>query len=427
MMKTWDENGGKKKRSMDLVGAGMGTQMTMTKEALEALEKAQVIFGAKRILSASLSFSVPKVPAYLPAEILDYLNKNRDVVRAAVLFSGDTGFFSGAGKVYASCKAEFQVTIYPGISTAAYFAAKLGIPWEDFHLCSLHGREYNLVGALLRYSKVFVLFADGAQLRDRVAELEYYGLSQVQAAVGTDLGMHENTRHEHVIPFSPLSRYRDFHADGLHVAVFYNPQAGLLPVTYGLSDSLFFKDKVPMTKEEVRCVSLSKLGLREDSIVYDIGAGCGSVGIECARIAWKGRIYAFEKDENAILCLKRNARKFQAANLTIQKGEASELLRTSGLPVPTHAFIGGTGGRMQEILDLLLDKNPYIQIVANAVTLESLRQLMEYANARKLNAQYVQIAAARANPMGNYHLMQAQNPVMVVTLRQHYKELQNHE
>ena len=404
----------KQDRYLNLIGSGMGVQLTMTKEALLALEKAEVIFGAKRMLEDMASLDIPCIPAYQPDQILEYLSQHPKIIHAAVLFSGDTGFFSGAFKVLEQCREDFTVKIYPGLSTVSYFAAKLGLSWEGFHLCSLHGREYNLVGALLRYPNVFVLFENARQLREQVAELEYYGLSKVQMAVGSNLGMQGESFREKIHDFAPIGCYGDFKEEGLHVAILRSYMETPLSISYGIPDECFYKEQVPMTKEEVRCISISKLQLQEDSILFDIGAGCGSVGIECARLAWKGQVHAFEKKEAAISCLKINRQKFQAANLTIHEGEASVLLLTKPLPVPTHAFLGGTGGKLFDILDTLLEMNPRIQLVANIVTLESLQQWLEYGGKKGLSVQYTQIFASRAREAKGYHLMQAQNPVMVL-------------
>ena len=128
-----------------------------------------------------------------------------------------------------------------------------------------------------------------------------------------------------------------------------------LPAVHGICDEEFLRGKAPMTKEEVRTVSLSKLRLQEDSVCYDVGAGTGSVSVEMALRAWKGQVYAIEKKEDALALLKENKRKFAADNLEIVPGTAPEAMVE--LPAPTHAFIGGSSGNMNEIIRLLLDKN----------------------------------------------------------------------
>lgn len=130
-----------------------------------------------------------------------------------------------------------------------------------------------------------------------------------------------------------------------------------------------------MTKEEVRCVSLSKLRLQEDSICYDVGAGTGSVSVEMALRADQGQVFAVEKKDDAVALLYENKQRFAADNLEIIKGEAPEALKE--LPVPTHAFIGGSSGNLKEIVALLLEKNRDVRIVINCITLETISEALE--------------------------------------------------
>ena len=129
-----------------------------------------------------------------------------------------------------------------------------------------------------------------------------------------------------------------------------------------------------MTKEEVRSVSLSKLRLRRDSVVYDVGAGTGSISIECALAADQGRVYAIEWKEDAWKLVAENRKKFGAANLEIVPGRAPEVLKE--LPAPTHAFIGGSSGSLKAILRTLLRKNPQVRVVVNCITLETVQEVL---------------------------------------------------
>ena len=106
-----------------------------------------------------------------------------------------------------------------------------------------------------------------------------------------------------------------------------------------------------MTKEEVRSISVSKMQLRRDSIVYDIGAGTGSVSIEMARMIPEGSVYAIERKEEAVALIRENQKKFQVPNVQIVHGKAPETMQ--GLEVPTHAFLGGTGKRKLKNADHL--------------------------------------------------------------------------
>ena len=190
-----------------------------------------------------------------------------------------------------------------------------------------------------------------------------------------------------------------------------------LPVTAGLPDEAFSRaESVPMTKSEIRAVCLSKLALREDSVVWDVGAGTGSVTVEAAMAARRGRVYAVERKDAAFDILRENLRRFHTDNVTPVSGTAPDAC--TDLPAPTHAFLGGTTGHMKEIIALLLEKNPRVRIVATAVTLESVAELTECVKAFPFReTEAVSLTAARSRKAGAYHLMTGQNPVYIFTMQ----------
>lgn len=180
-----------------------------------------------------------------------------------------------------------------------------------------------------------------------------------------------------------------------------------------MRDEWFIRGKVPMTKSEVRAVSISKLELHPDSILYDIGAGTGSVAVEAAGFLPKGQVYAVEKKPEAVALIITNKEKFGADQINVIEGSAPDVLL--GLPCPTHAFIGGSTGTMGEIIDILTEKNPRIRIVINIIALETLSQAMEALKIRGIDAEIVSMQTARAKKAGAYHLMEGQNPVYIIS------------
>lgn len=182
----------------------------------------------------------------------------------------------------------------------------------------------------------------------------------------------------------------------------------------GIPDEEFIRGKVPMTKEEIRILSVVKLQLDNDSVVYDIGAGTGSVAVEMAGQCPKGMVYAIEKNPEAVSLIGKNKDKFGVCNMEIIEGTAPRCL--SDLPKPTHVFIGGSSGNLLEIIRIVREKNFDARFVVNAVTLETLAQLQkipevfpEYAD-----MEVVQVGISKSRAVGNYHLMCAENPVYVV-------------
>ena len=180
-----------------------------------------------------------------------------------------------------------------------------------------------------------------------------------------------------------------------------------------MRDEWFIRGEIPMTKSEVRAVSVSKLELCRDNIVYDIGAGTGSVSVEAALKVPKGHVYAFEQKEEGCALIRANAEKAGLTNLTVVPGKAPESL--AGYPAPDRVFLGGSSGNMEEILDLVTKLNPAVQLVINVIALESLNQAMAWFQKKGWEPEVVCMQVSRAAKRGPYHMMQAQNPIYVLT------------
>lgn len=239
-------------------------------------------------------------------------------------------------------------------------------------------------------------------------ELSEYGLGDVRLHVGCRLSYED----ERILSGSPGELLKEEPGD-LTAVLIENPRAKTV-VTHGIADEAFLRAKTPMTKSEIRSVSLSKLQLTRDSIVYDVGAGTGSVSVEAALQSPAGRVYAVEKKPEAAELIRQNSRRFGTANLEVIEGTAPQAL--DDLPAPTHAFIGGSSGNLREILQLLLKKNPRVRVVINAITLETVTEALECL--RRLSVQQEDIAVVsvgKAKKAGELHMMMGQNPVYVIS------------
>ncbi len=171
-----------------------------------------------------------------------------------------------------------------------------------------------------------------------------------------------------------------------------------------------------MTKSEVRSLSVAKLCLPKDAVVYDVGAGTGSVSVELALQAEDGCVYAIERKEEACRLIEANMRHFGTPNVKVVHGLAPEAM--ADLPAPTHAFIGGSAGNLKEIMECLLEKNPQIRMVINTVTLETIGEVTECLKTLPVTEEEIlSVSIAKAKELGPYHLMTGQNPVYIVTCR----------
>ena len=402
-----------KKRTISCIGIGMGTLDTLTHEAAETIRNADILFGAKRILESVehmpdlLRDDQERVEEYRSAQIAEYLSTRPNLTRIVILMSGDVGFYSGARLLQDAFPNE-KIDYYCGISSVVYFASKVPTAWQDAKLLSAHGRSLNLLNCVQRYPKIIMIVSGVEDVRAICRELMEAEMTHVRVTVGTNLSYPEET-----VTSGTPEDFLQAETTGLHIMLLENPQANHIIVP-GMSDETFVRGKVPMTKEEIRILSVAKLQLTEDSIVYDVGAGTGSVSMECARLCTNGTVYAVERNPEGIALIRENSKKLRLSNVTAIEGLAPEALMD--LPAPTHAFIGGSAGNMGEILDVLRAKNPSVRIVINTIALESISEVMQLLKERGYDADIVQISAAKSRVLGRYHMMTGLNPVYIITI-----------
>ncbi|MCC2254463.1 precorrin-6y C5,15-methyltransferase (decarboxylating) subunit CbiE [Ruminococcus sp. CLA-AA-H200] len=398
-----------------LVGTGMGTEETMTGQAAAAICGADCLIGAGRMLETVRKMESvegrPVFAEYRSREILSYIRSHPEYEKIAVLFSGDTGFYSGAKELAELLQKEMPecgVQMVPGIASVIYLAARLGTSWEDAALVSLHGKEEYFIQTVSRNRKTFLLLGGRDTGKRVLARLKEYGMDEVVLHVGTRLSYPDERIHS-----GRAEEFGDTDLDGLSVVLAENPFPNLSACCH-MPDEEFIRGNVPMTKEEVRAVSIAALGLTENAVVYDIGAGTGSVSVEAARSGDGIRVYAVEKNPEAVSLICENRKKFCTDGICVVRGEAPEALE--GLEAPTHVFIGGSSGNLKVILQTILERSPEARIVINAISLETVREVIEAAEEGLLrDARITQITASRARRLGGYHLMTGQNPVYIIS------------
>lgn len=187
----------------------------------------------------------------------------------------------------------------------------------------------------------------------------------------------------------------------------------------GIVDEEFIRDKVPMTKEEIRILTMCKAKIRPDNIIWDIGAGTGSLSIEAALLAPQGEVYAIEKKDLAVDLLHQNIAKFKLEDkVKVIATEAPKGL--DELPNCDVVFIGGSGKHMFEILDIIDSKlNEGGRIIVNAVTIQTISEITTYMKKQKENYTYeaIQVQVNRLRQIGSYDMFNAQNPVYIVTCK----------
>lgn len=394
---------------VDLVGIGPGGAGGMTGEARQAIREADCLIGARRMLEAVRETGQTVCEAVAPEDILRCIRERQGTRRFAVVLSGDTGFFSGARRLLPLLK-DCETRVLPGLSSMQALCARLETSYEDVVPVSLHGRDGDIVPDVARHRRVFALVGGPEGAAELCRALTAAGLGQVRAAVGERLGYPEER-----LTAGTAAELAERTFDPLSAVLIENENAR--PFVPGLPDDAFQRgEAVPMTKREIRCCALSHLALTAEAVCWDVGAGTGSVSIEMALLARKGRVYAVEKNENALALLAENRKKFHVSNLEIVPGRAPEACRE--LPVPTHVFIGGSTGGLRDIVALVLEKNPNVRLVLTAVTLESVAEMERLIKEFDFtDADITCLNVSRARELGAYHLMTAQNPVYLFTLQ----------
>ena len=398
------------KLRVNIVGIGPGNPDLLTGEARQAIAASNILLGDKRMLSAFADSSktvYDTIKTSAIAEVAAKADPAKDVL--AVLVSGDVGFFSLA-KTISGKLLDCECVRYCGISSLVYFASKLQLSWDDAKIVSMHGRDQNLVAAVAQNKKVFSLTGGEHSPQALCKQLCEHGLGQVLVYVGENLSYPEEK-----ITQGTAEEISALSFPSLSVMMLLNDEANCFePTVHGLADDLFMRSKVPMTKQEVRSVSMSKLMPKATDVIYDIGAGTGSCSVELALIAKQGKVWAFERNPVAVELLGKNKELFGLTNLDVIAGEALENIKA--MPAPDCVFVGGSGGDLCEMLDVIYAKNSKCRIVINAITVETLAQVAAYYKEHPdYSLEIVNVFVARSKKLGSYNLMMAQNPVYVMT------------
>lgn len=391
-----------------IVGIGPGDPAQLTVAAREQIERSDILIGARRTLAPFLRPGLKTYELVLDYAAIAGVVADHPQQVISVLAAGDVGFYSVADQLQRLTGVAFR--LFPGISSLQYFCCCLGESWQDLAVVSLHGREGDVLGTVLHHARSFFLLGGAFDAAAICALLCRRGLGNLNVAIGERLSYPEQR-----ISRGTARELAEGSYDRLAVLLVYNHQ--LPPArawkTPGLPDDRFLRGDVPMTKEMVRAAAVCKLRLRPQHVVYDIGAGTGSVAVECALQADYGWVYAIERSPVACALIEQNAARFAVQNLQVVAGEAPAAL--AGLPAPDRVFVGGAGGQLPAILDAIWQRNPRCRIVINAILLESAAEAVQALQARGHQPEVVQLACSVARPVATGSLMLAQNPVYIIS------------
>ena len=404
-------------RELWVVGVGPGAADQLTPAASAVLARADCVVAAAR--HAGLAGAHPNIVLLkgIP-ETLDRVERELERGSVAVLVSGDPGIYSLLPVLKRRWPGR-NVRVVPGIGALQSLCAAAGEAWDDAAILSGHGRPLTAARFLtvVERRRLTVLFCGGDRTPRWACEAlagAVGGLgTRVEAVVGERLSYPD----ERVTRGAPADLAgRDF--DPLSLMLVRNA-APWTPPFGRPRDADFERGGVPMTREEVRSVVLDRLELGPESVLWDIGAGTGSVSVAAALACPDGEVCSVECDSAAVALLERNREKFRLHNMTIRPGRALAVLES--LPGPTHVFVGGSGGELSALLARLplLPCRGEVRVVVSAVTLRTLSEAVTALSGpgyRDLEA--VQVAVSASRPLGgSLLLMEARNPVTLLCAR----------
>lgn len=398
---------------ISIISTGLGNRDLLTAEGKKVIEKSEILIGAEKLLR---EFENNKETIVLKGNldyISDFIKDNYRKKSIAILVTGDAGLYSLAQSIKKRLDEDIPYEIIPGVGSLQYLCGKAGIGYENIKIVSLHGKK-GLILPQVSYNKtVFAITGGKIKAHDVIKELCDGGLGHVRICAGENMS-HEDER----ILKGTAKELEGYRFKDLTSLIIENEN--YINSYRPLFDNDFVRSKVPMTKEETRWVTVSKMNISPQDIVYDIGAGTGSVTMEMARKANEGMVYAIERNPEGVNLINENKIKLGAFNVKIIEGLAPQCL--SDLPMPDKVFIGGSCGNMREIIESVLEKNPIVKVVINTVTLESLNDSISTLKDLNFNMDIINMNVSRAHSIGGYSLMKANNPIYIISGEKNYEK-----
>ena len=416
-----------------LAGMGPGSSDLWTLGFMKAYKDADIVFGAKTVLdelagqdngvvldsstkeNKAHSKDVPLISEYDPEKILGYLEEHPDYRNPLVVYSGDISLCSGAKKGEKFfLEKGFQVKKLSGISSVALFANRLSLSLEETKVVSAHGRKCNVSG-FARENQHLIVLPSGIEDAKNIIDSLDAGCSitaGINLGFTSDMTLGSDSLGEKVFEVTDTKELLNY--KGKVLLYIHNPKAPDRKIIAGLRDSDITRGNVPMTKEDIRALSIRRLGLKKGAVLWDVGAGTGSISMEAALLDPTIDVYAVERKDEAVGLLEENKKKFGLGNVTIVKGLAPEALMD--LPKPDSVFVGGSGGNLQDIIAAARSANPKASIVINCVTLETMAETVGILDKKGItDAEIIQVNVSSYGKKGSYHLADAQNPVYIIS------------
>ena len=403
----------------------------LSAQALRHVQEADVVIGGQRTLALFAAQLRPQAQTHdlsaRLAQVPGWIEQARAAGHKTVVLATGDPLCHGIGKYLSDKLGRDTLAVLPNVSTLQLAAARLRLPWQDAAICSVHSKDagewtpgagpgHGLYALLqvLNHHHLIALFTSPENTPARVARMlqsegldAHWRMAVVERILQAD---------ERVVPDLSIAEAAQQDFADPNIVLLWRTAAHRPEVQFGLADECYLQrkpEKGLITKREVRAVSLARLQLRADSIVWDIGAGSGAVGLEAARLCPDGHVYAVEKNTEDAAIAGQNRARLCITNYSLTHAKAPQGLET--WPDPDAIFIGGSGGELQELVRLCLQRlKPDGWLVMNFVTLENQADALTALKACGAMWDVTQIQASRSQPILHMHRLAAENPVWVV-------------
>jgi precorrin-6B C5,15-methyltransferase / cobalt-precorrin-6B C5,C15-methyltransferase len=393
-----------------IVGLGMSPD-DLTPKALQIIDTAEVLAGGRRHLDYFASHQGEKI--VVGGDLTGAFSAIREAAasrQVAVLASGDP-YFYGLGRRLTEFLGPENVVVQPNITAVQSACSLLKISWDDATVVSLHGRAVaNLTEVLGRAGKIIV-YTTGADTPGEIARLlQRPGLPEYRMCVLENLG----GKDQKFAWMSPAEAARQTFSALNMVVLLGKPLESPANLHLGLPEAALAHEAGLLTKSEVRAVVLAKLQLLPGQVLWDVGAGCGSVGLEASLLLPGGRIIAVEEKPARAAQIMSNKSRFGVSSLEVISGAAPDCFE--GLPQPDRVFIGGGGSRLSRILATVLARlRPRGRVVVTAALLTTLHAASDILQSRGWEVEICQVQVSRSRELGGSAYLQALNPVWIIT------------
>jgi len=401
---------------LTIIGIGLGLQ-DMSMRALCKIASAQVLIGGKRQLAFFPAYKGEKIAIGKNAALLvKQLAAKLQGKNAVVLASGDPNFY-GIAALFCEQFPNEQIEIIPNITAFQAAFARIKEPWDSVSFISVHGRNIKALDKIVRMPGIFVVYCDTVNTPAAVAS---YLIEQDSAlakcktwacdSLGTD---------KEKITAGALKKMLRVKSSPLCMMIIKNEQCNH-QYCPGIPDELFAHDRAMITRRDVRLMVLARLELNAGLVMWDIGAGSGSVAIEAANSCRGIQAFAIEKSVRRLAQLKINIRRFSAPNIQPVAGNAPEVF--VGLPRPDRVFIGGSGGSLEAILHSM---KKVLQdgaiVVVNCVTITTLETVTTWFKKLQWPYEVTSVNTSRLVSSHRPEFFRSENPVFIVQGRAQVK------